>query len=93
VLWIRSLGPLCRSVGLLKGRVHLSGTSGTLASGDPWVPMSLKSSLHLQHEEWTCALPSMDSHVMIDAGQSNVLDHITLHPCPFKIVSLLCPFL
>jgi hypothetical protein len=35
-------GPTCRSVGLLAGWVHLIGTSGTLAGGDPWVPMSLK---------------------------------------------------
>jgi hypothetical protein len=35
-------GPICRSVGLLIGQVHLIGTSRTLVSGDPWVPMSLK---------------------------------------------------
>jgi hypothetical protein len=34
-------GPTCRSAGLLAGRVHLTGTSGTLVGGDPWVPMSL----------------------------------------------------
>jgi hypothetical protein len=33
-------GPTCRSAGLLAGRVHLTGTSGTLVGGDPWVPMS-----------------------------------------------------
>jgi hypothetical protein len=33
-------GPTCRSVGLLAGWVHLTGTSGTLVDGDPWVPMS-----------------------------------------------------
>jgi hypothetical protein len=32
--------PTCKSAGLLAGRVHLTGTSGTLAGGDPWVPMS-----------------------------------------------------
>jgi hypothetical protein len=35
-------GPTCRSVGLLTGRVHWIGTSGTLVGGDPWVPMSLR---------------------------------------------------
>jgi hypothetical protein len=35
-------GPTCRSAGLLAGQVHLTGTSGTLVGGDPWVPMSLK---------------------------------------------------
>jgi hypothetical protein len=35
-------GPTCRSVGLLAGQVHLIGTFGTLASGDPLVAMSLK---------------------------------------------------
>jgi hypothetical protein len=35
-------GPTCSSVGLLTGQVHLTGTSRTLVSGDPWVPMSLK---------------------------------------------------
>jgi hypothetical protein len=35
-------GPTCKSAGLLAGRVHLTGTSGTLVGGDPWVPMSLK---------------------------------------------------
>jgi hypothetical protein len=34
--------PTCRSVGLLTGRVYLTGTSMTLVRGDPWVPMSLK---------------------------------------------------
>jgi hypothetical protein len=34
-------GPTCRSARLLAGRVHLTGTSGTLVGGDPWVPMSL----------------------------------------------------
>jgi hypothetical protein len=34
--------PTCKSAGLLAGRVHLTGTSGTLVGGDPWVPMSLK---------------------------------------------------
>jgi hypothetical protein len=32
--------PTCRSVELLAGRVHLTGTSRTLVGGDPWVPMS-----------------------------------------------------
>jgi hypothetical protein len=36
------VGPSCRSAGLLVGRVHLIGTSGTLVGGDPWVPMSVK---------------------------------------------------
>jgi hypothetical protein len=35
------IGPTCRSTRLLAGRVHLTGTSGTLVSGDPWVPMYL----------------------------------------------------
>jgi hypothetical protein len=36
-------GPSCRSVGLLAGRVHLTGTSGTLPGRwGPWVPSSLK---------------------------------------------------
>jgi hypothetical protein len=35
-------GPTDRSVSLLLGRVHLTGTSGTLVGGDPWVPMSHK---------------------------------------------------
>jgi hypothetical protein len=35
-------GPTCRSVGLLIGWVHLTGTSRTLVGGDPWVPMSLR---------------------------------------------------
>jgi hypothetical protein len=35
-------GPTCRLGGLLEGRVHLSGTSGTLVGGDPWVPISHK---------------------------------------------------
>jgi hypothetical protein len=34
-------GPICRSVGLLVGRVHLTGSSRTLVGGDPWVPMFL----------------------------------------------------
>jgi hypothetical protein len=34
-------GPTCSSAGLLAGRAHLIGTSGTLVGGDPWVPMSL----------------------------------------------------
>jgi hypothetical protein len=34
-------GTTCRSTGLLAGRVYLTGTSGTLVGGDPWVPMSL----------------------------------------------------
>jgi hypothetical protein len=34
--------PTCRSAGLLTGWVPLTGTSGTLVGGDPWVPMSLK---------------------------------------------------
>jgi hypothetical protein len=34
-------GPTCRSVWLLVGRVHLTGTSRTLVSGNPWVPKSL----------------------------------------------------
>jgi hypothetical protein len=32
--------PTCRSVELLAGRVHLTGTFRTLLGGDPWVPMS-----------------------------------------------------
>jgi hypothetical protein len=32
-------GRTCRSAGLLAGRVHLLGTSGTLIGGDPCVPM------------------------------------------------------
>jgi hypothetical protein len=35
-------GPTERSVGLLDGRAHLSGTAETLVGGDPGVPMSLK---------------------------------------------------
>jgi hypothetical protein len=35
-------GPNCRSAGLLAGRVHLTGTSGTLVGGNPWIPMSVK---------------------------------------------------
>jgi hypothetical protein len=33
-------GSTCRSAGLLAGRVHSTGTSGTLVGGDPWVPIS-----------------------------------------------------
>jgi hypothetical protein len=36
-------GPTCRSAGLLAGRVHLTGISGTLVGGDPWVPMYLNA--------------------------------------------------
>jgi hypothetical protein len=36
------LGPTCRLAGLLAGRVHLTGTTGTLVGGDPWVSMSHK---------------------------------------------------
>jgi hypothetical protein len=35
-------GSTCRSMELLAGRAHLTGTSGTLVNEDPWVPMSLK---------------------------------------------------
>jgi hypothetical protein len=57
-IWIRSSkvvgvvdkisGPTCRSVGLLAGQVHLTGTSGTLVGGDPWIPMSLKPPIDVQ---------------------------------------------
>jgi hypothetical protein len=32
-------------MGLLAGQVHMTGTSGTLVGGDPWVPMSLNQVL------------------------------------------------
>jgi hypothetical protein len=40
-------GPTCRSAGLLASRVHLTGTSGTLVGGDPWVPMSHKPPINV----------------------------------------------
>jgi hypothetical protein len=40
-LWIRSPGLLAGRRVLVAGRVHLTGTSGTLVGGDPWVPISL----------------------------------------------------
>jgi hypothetical protein len=48
-LWIMSLGPLDRSAALLAGWVHLTGTSGTLVGGDPWVPMSIKPRSTCRH--------------------------------------------
>jgi hypothetical protein len=36
-LWIRSPGPIGRSIGRLTGRTHLSGTVETLVGGDPLV--------------------------------------------------------
>jgi hypothetical protein len=38
----RSVKSTDRSVGLLVGRTHLSGTAVSLVSGDPRVPMSHK---------------------------------------------------
>jgi hypothetical protein len=38
----RSVGATIRSVGLLVGRTHLSGTTMSLVGGDPGVPMSHK---------------------------------------------------
>jgi hypothetical protein len=45
VAWVvgKVFGPTCRSAGLLAGRVHLTGTFGTLVGGDLCVPMSLKA--------------------------------------------------
>jgi hypothetical protein len=42
---VRSGRPTDRSVGLLVGRTHLSGTAVSLVGGDPGVPMSLKPRL------------------------------------------------
>jgi hypothetical protein len=39
--------PTCRSVGLLTGRVHLTGTSRTLVGGGPWILMSLKPPINV----------------------------------------------
>jgi hypothetical protein len=39
---IRSIGPTDRSVGVLVGRTHLSGTAVNQVGGDPGVPMSHK---------------------------------------------------
>jgi hypothetical protein len=36
-------GPTDRSVGLLVGQAHMSGTAETLVGGDPWVPMSVNT--------------------------------------------------
>jgi hypothetical protein len=38
----RLVGPIDRSAGLLVGQTHLSGTTISLVSGDPGVPMSHK---------------------------------------------------
>jgi hypothetical protein len=38
----RSFGPTVRSVGLLVGQTHLSGTTVSLVSGDSGAPMSHK---------------------------------------------------
>jgi hypothetical protein len=40
----KASGPTCRSAGLLAGRVHLTGTFGTLVGGDPWVATSHRDS-------------------------------------------------
>jgi hypothetical protein len=36
-------GPTCRSAGLMAGWINLTGTSGTLVGGNPWVPISLSN--------------------------------------------------
>jgi hypothetical protein len=44
----RSFGPPTRSVGLLVGRTHLSGTAVSLVDGEPGVPMSHTCLMHHQ---------------------------------------------
>jgi hypothetical protein len=41
-------GPTCRSVGLLVGRVHLTGTSGTLVVGTHGYPCLSKKKISKQ---------------------------------------------
>jgi hypothetical protein len=60
VLRIRSLWPTCRTVGHLVGRAHLLGTSGTLAGGDPWVPMSLKPRSTCRHNNLDGVMTKLD---------------------------------